>query len=553
MNTYKNSTFALVDGLSKAFSEGKDIFVRTSNVKEIRSHTIRILHPLERVYVLPNRSNNIFAMIAETLWVMAGRNDITFLSRYLPRAIDYSDDGITWRAGYGQRLRNWNGIDQFEQVAKILLEDPGSRRAVMSIFDPASDFVNSKDIPCNNWLHFLIRDGLLHLNLAVRSNDILWGFSGINTFEWSVLHEMMAFWTNSKVGEFSVFIGSFHLYEKHFERGKEIISHFPNKTLYDFGIVGERFSTKHSDFNDVMNVLFDMESRMRTDTINFSDIDIIEDRFIKNCAQLLFIYNAYLNKKSIDEIVEHINALPNNDFRVGVVEFFSRKDNTNNTIVINQQERMFFDVFHRSSVDLDTSIDVPAVYEILKTLHYKKSLSYKDSWKKHGEIASIFANISRKYDRMKTIKTENAQATADESIVDTIADLAVYAAKYLTFLAGKYPHDFEIFLSNFKEHQKVNEYSSTIEGFELMTKLLIQQATLDKQKFSSVEQCFLEIEKNYSQIEHLLITDENKATEHSSKCSLASNISLASTYYLVLLASQDNLNFKKFKNYVDSL
>lgn len=86
-----------------------------------------------------------------------------------------------------------------------------------------------------------------------------------------------------------------------------------------------------------------------------------------------------------------------------------------------------------------------------------------------------------------------------------------------------------------------------------MTELLIQQASLDRQKFSSVEQCFLEIEQNYSQIEYLLITDENKTTEHSSKCLLASNISLASTYYLVLLASQDSLNFKKFKNYVDSL
>ena len=43
------------------------------------------------------------------------------------------------------------------------------------------------------------------------------------------------------------------------------------------------------------------------------------------------------------------------------------------------------------------------VAKILKVLHYKKTLIYKDSWKKHGEVIGIFANISRKYDRIEAI------------------------------------------------------------------------------------------------------------------------------------------------------
>ncbi|PDQ34164.1 MAG: hypothetical protein B5766_13125 [Candidatus Lumbricidophila eiseniae] len=54
-------------------------------------------------------------------------------------------------------------------------------------------------------LHFLVRHGRLSLNVALRSNDVLWGFSGINTFEWSVLQEMMAYWVGVEIGPASFF------------------------------------------------------------------------------------------------------------------------------------------------------------------------------------------------------------------------------------------------------------------------------------------------------------------------------------------------------------
>jgi thymidylate synthase len=240
---YKNATEAFRDGLLKILQHGQTISVRSHEVGELRSHLVRIKSPLERVYVIPKRNNNIFAMIAETIWVMSGRNDLEYLSHYLPRAIDFSDDGKVWRGGYGPRLRNWQSVDQVKEVARILNEDPNSRRAVMVIFDPAKDFVASKDIPCNNWLHFIIRDKRLHLNATIRSNDVMWGFSGINTFEWSILQEMMAYWTGTQVGEFSCFISCFHLYERHYERAQDIVAYIKDKTLYDFGFTNPPFST----------------------------------------------------------------------------------------------------------------------------------------------------------------------------------------------------------------------------------------------------------------------------------------------------------------------
>ena len=116
----RNVTYALHDGLQRILQSGEVIVVRGSEVKELRPHTIHVERPLERLYVVPHRNNNIFAAIAEVLWVVAGRNDVAFLVPYLKRAPEFSDDGTTWRAAYGPRLRNWHGVDQFQEVARLI-------------------------------------------------------------------------------------------------------------------------------------------------------------------------------------------------------------------------------------------------------------------------------------------------------------------------------------------------------------------------------------------------------------------------------------------------
>lgn len=149
---WRNATHAFIGNLGDLLAQGSRISVREHDTIELRNRQIELEYPLERCIVTPRRHNNIFATVAETIWVVAGRNDLGFLSHYLPRAPDFSDDGCTWRAGYGPRIRKWQGVDQLAEVVRILRANSDSRRAVMSIFDPAQDFVESKDIPCNNWV-----------------------------------------------------------------------------------------------------------------------------------------------------------------------------------------------------------------------------------------------------------------------------------------------------------------------------------------------------------------------------------------------------------------
>lgn len=68
----------------------------------------------------------------------------------------------------------------------------------------------------------------------------------------------------------------------------------------------------------------------------------------------------------------------------------------------------------------------------LVNLHAIKARAYGHSWRKHGEYLSIFANITRKADRL----FEGGVDTPDETRLDTVADLAVYSLLYLSWLYG---------------------------------------------------------------------------------------------------------------------
>jgi len=244
--TFRNINFATIAGLHDVLDHGSVLRVRNDEVTEIQNRVTIISRPKERCLFLRHRGNSIFATVAETLWVLAGRNDIVWLQHYLPRAAEFSDDGRTWRGAYGPRLRNWNGIDQLSEVRQLLLRERLTRRAVMVLFDPDRDFTESKDIPCNNWLHWMVRDDQLHLNVAIRSNDVIWGFSGVNSYEWSVLQEMMAYWLGVAVGRVTYFASSFHLYRRHYEMAKKMTADFDGVTCYDFGIQSPPFQTSWS-------------------------------------------------------------------------------------------------------------------------------------------------------------------------------------------------------------------------------------------------------------------------------------------------------------------
>lgn len=323
---YRNAAEALVGSVWNILQYGTEVTVRGSTTRELTEQCFQITHPLERCVVVPHRHNSIFATIAESAWVVAGRNDLTFLSRYLPQAPTFSDDGEVWRAGYGPRLRDWHGVDQVREVFELLKKDSASRRAVMAIFDPEADFHPSKDIPCNNWLHWTIRDGCLHVSIVIRSNDIIWGFSGINSFEWSLLQEMLACWLGVKVGAQTYFVGSQHFYERHNGRAGRIASPGNGDICYITQPMQVAYDDTFYAFDRHMLRWFALEERLRTEDVPDRILDAYPEPLFRSYLYMLRAYWLLQQGETGKQCMRSLESLEGTDLHHAANEYFARKD-----------------------------------------------------------------------------------------------------------------------------------------------------------------------------------------------------------------------------------
>lgn len=217
-------------------------------------------HPRERVLFNQSRDCNHIFHAFESLWMLAGRNDVAPLAHYNSRMADFSDDGKTFHGAYGYRWRNAydyyvntvgglsnvnqggdERFDQLNQIAENLKKDPNSRREVLQIWDWRDDLAErpegALDLPCNTHAYFSIREkneqitivdkfqggidvggtdsGFNHaLDMTVcnRSNDLIWGMLGANVVHFSFLLEYMAACIGVEVGVYNQFTNNLHVY-----------------------------------------------------------------------------------------------------------------------------------------------------------------------------------------------------------------------------------------------------------------------------------------------------------------------------------------------------
>lgn len=431
IRNFRNVSFATAASFDDLLSEGAFVTVRGKQTRELRNRITTLLKPSERCLFLPGRNHDIFAQVAETMWVLAGRNDVPWLKRYRDRAPQFSDDGgATWHGAYGPRLRSWSGIDQLDEWRKLLVQDSVTRRAAGVLFDPARDFVPaSSDIPCNNWLSWLLRDGRLHLSVAIRSNDAMWGFSGINAFEWSILQEMLAHWIGAEVGDATYFATSYHLYQEHYLRAERIVRAFYGLAPYDFGIPSPRFGTSWDDFPEAVSAWFSAEETVRQNPdAELPDSAATRDALLHSMLRLLRLkWGSAV--WSLEKISKELAALPENDFTAAAYEQLGRQYPSLLESVPHPRIAQFFSACRSAKGGGDGDLK-----EAIKRLHARKNLSYAAAWKRRGERVSILPNIARKVDRLEAFLASGSTMEG-ETVLDTAIDLLVYAIKYVLFLA----------------------------------------------------------------------------------------------------------------------
>ena len=181
--------------------------------------------PWERVILWPQRDANPAFHLYESLWMLAGRNDVSPLLRYVKRFIDFSDDGKTLWDAYGYRWRHaFNGMNQLLNIANMLKSNADDRRAVLQMWSPQMDLSRQgRAVPCNLTATFQ-RGELGELNMVVfcRSNDIILGAYGANAVHFSMLQEYLSVLIGCPMGTYSQVSVNWHAYVGEYERLRSI-------------------------------------------------------------------------------------------------------------------------------------------------------------------------------------------------------------------------------------------------------------------------------------------------------------------------------------------
>ena len=233
----ENPTKMYLQSIKDLMADGDEVSPRGKLVKELRPACIEFLNPYSRVTFLGGRRINPFFQVAESLWILSGKADVEWLTKFNTNMSMFSDDGKWFNAPYGERIRTWNKnalhnvvinpIDQLADVYRKLVNDKDTRQAVIVISNPMFD--NSKytidekgkDIACNLVITFKIRHDALNMTVFNRSNDTHWGVFGANLCQFSTIQETLLNWlrkssntelSSLKMGTYNQITDSLHIY-----------------------------------------------------------------------------------------------------------------------------------------------------------------------------------------------------------------------------------------------------------------------------------------------------------------------------------------------------
>lgn len=225
----RNVHQALVEGAYQLREFGQESPSRNGPVKVLPVPLTTVyMRPTERVLFHPERDANPFFHLFEALWMLAGRNDVEFVSWFNSGMVNYSDDGETFNAAYGHRWRQHFGTDQLDQIIRALDANPSCRRQVLGMWDVRRDLGNQgKDLPCNTQAYFQVDlDGKLQMMVTNRSNDLIWGAYGANAVHFSFLLEYMAASLGREVGLYYQTSFNTHYYV---DTHEELVQQLANK------------------------------------------------------------------------------------------------------------------------------------------------------------------------------------------------------------------------------------------------------------------------------------------------------------------------------------
>ena len=284
--------------------------------------------PMERVEFWPTRDSNPFFHLMESIWMLAGRNDVAFVKQFSSGIAQFSDDGVNFNGAYGYRWRTWFGRDQLDEIVANLKADPNCRRQVLAMWDGHKDLSDKcKDVPCNITATVQFNtSGALDLVVYNRSNDLIWGAYGANAVHFSVLLEYLAARLGVKVGRYYQVSANTHVYERHFDLSQNLAYYAPHPEVgekrscpYTAGsvratpLMDKDMDAWHRDLE-----LFMARTHFEYETVAFGQLDVVREAYL--------IFKDKTNPDRHDDAIAELGDLPDgSDWRVACELWLERR------------------------------------------------------------------------------------------------------------------------------------------------------------------------------------------------------------------------------------
>lgn len=351
-----NPSQMYLEALITTLRAGKTLSPRGKKIKEIRPAAVEFTNPKNQVTFVAGRKINPFFQRAEALWILAGRADVEWLTKYNQNMAEFSDDGVYFNAPYGERLRRWNvnsyrefifnPIDQLEDVYRKILKDTDTRQAVASIYNPLFDNADygGKDTPCNLELTFKVRDEKLDLTVFNRSNDVHWGLWGANLCQFTTIQMVVASWLGVEVGTYTQITDSLHVYLEVYgaKETDKILSAYGLKVegehdmpqVPHFSFPDEPVVTlKFGEFDEFLDTYFNQidpaisnDDLMKTPSAVglLSAIKDAPDEYFKDTILSMFAYRAH-RVGNVEAMYEALKEMKDTQWKVSCLYFLNKK------------------------------------------------------------------------------------------------------------------------------------------------------------------------------------------------------------------------------------
>jgi len=238
MLIYRSNTFAEAyrKSLFDLFAFPEHIISpREMSIKENCNVSLVITNPLSCLYENAQRSSQYRYIAAELLWYFMGRNDASYISKYAKFWESIQNSDGTLNSAYGHllfNLPNEHGFTQYHWAFESLIKDKDTRQAILHFNLPTHQSEGNKDFVCTMYGIFQIRDNRLNLTVSMRSNDVILGLPTDVAFFSTLQSQMLLHlathggekFSDLTLGTYTHIANSFHLYERHFELVKRMLT-----------------------------------------------------------------------------------------------------------------------------------------------------------------------------------------------------------------------------------------------------------------------------------------------------------------------------------------